>query len=160
MIENQSLAKTLSKHDCFGNFILSNHVNHCLYASLLGMFRADLPLRTEPRFQGTTVNPHTRFVWSAQTESQSRGVAAASPTAAAIPEVIFRTTKSSWPKSTEHRQCTDRLAQAGLDRSDLHTLTDVHRRYTAQMSCFERRKQAGCIERPDGCSKRIVLYKR
>lgn len=93
---------------------------------LHGTFWADLLLNTEPRFQGTTVNPKSCFIWSVQTKTQSdRGTA--SLTAAAIPEVRFRTNKSSWPKSTEHRQCTDNLAQTGLDRSDLLTHVPRHR---------------------------------
>lgn len=67
-------------------------------------------LHKKQRFQGTTVNPKTKML------SHS---GAASLITAAIPDIRFRTTKSSWPKSTEHRQCADNLTQTGLDRSDL-----------------------------------------
>lgn len=55
-------------------------------------------------------NPKRCFIWSVLTKTQTQTVD--------IPAGRFRTTKSSWPKSTEHRQCTDNLAQAE-DGTDL-----------------------------------------
>lgn len=73
------------------------------------MLGADLLLHTDRRLQGIA-NPKRCFIWSVLTKTQTQTVD--------IPVGRFRTTKSSWPKSTEHRQCTDNLAQAGRDRSE------------------------------------------
>lgn len=78
--------------------------------------------------------------WSHTAAVAAVAVAAA---AAAIPEVRFWTTKSSWPKSTERRQCTDSLAQAGLDGSDLHLLTDVHRQALHCTDALLQKEEAG-----------------
>lgn len=104
-----------------------------VWMQLLGMFSADYCI-IQYRAK-ISRNPKGCFIWAVQTKTLSHG-RAVSPAAAAVPEVRFRTTKSSWPKSTEHRQRTDSLAQAGLERSDSHILTDVHRRYAVQMSSF------------------------
>lgn len=116
------------------------------------MFWVDLLLRLyiEPRVQGTTVNLKSSFSWLVQTKTWPQS------TAALLKELLYLRSDSGRPNPPgSNLQSADSLVQAGLDRADSDRLTDVYGSFTFQMSFFKRRKQAGCIERPDGYRKRI-----